>query len=70
MRHPCRAGRRVRLHTDWLELVRRDPHLPAEHLPADWPAINAEALFQRLAAACAGAARAAAQQVLDSIPSR
>ncbi|MFF1449746.1 PaaX family transcriptional regulator C-terminal domain-containing protein [Streptomyces sp. NPDC058274] len=56
------------LHTDWLELVRRDPHLPAEHLPADWPAIRAEALFQDLARRCAAPARAEAERVLDAIP--
>jgi phenylacetic acid degradation operon negative regulatory protein len=37
------------LHTDWLDLVRRDPYLPAGHLPPDWPAIRAEELFRDLA---------------------
>ncbi len=37
--------RQLLLHTDWLQLVRQDPHLPAEHLPADWPAIRAEQVF-------------------------
>jgi len=36
------------LHTEWLELVRRDPHLPAEYLPADWPAARAESVFRGL----------------------
>jgi phenylacetic acid degradation operon negative regulatory protein len=35
-------ARQLILHTDWLELVRQDPHLPAEHLAEDWPAIRAE----------------------------
>lgn len=26
-------GRQLLLHTDWLDVVRGDPHLPAEHLP-------------------------------------
>lgn len=56
------------LHTDWLELVRRDPRLPAEHLPADWPAIRAERLFQTLARRCAAGARTQAERVLDTIP--
>ncbi|MGW2323068.1 PaaX family transcriptional regulator [Streptomyces sp. NPDC001233] len=61
-------GGQLLLHTDWLELVRRDPHLPAEHLPADWPAIRAEELFHTLAQRCAAAARAEARRVLDAIP--
>lgn len=24
--------------TEWLEVIRQDPRLPLEHLPADWPA--------------------------------
>ncbi|MFJ3802689.1 PaaX family transcriptional regulator C-terminal domain-containing protein [Streptomyces sp. NPDC090088] len=36
-------------HTDWCDLVRRDPHLPAEHLPGDWPAAAAETVFRGLA---------------------
>ena len=42
-------ARQLLLHTEWLQLVRQDPHLPAEHLPQNWPAIKAESLFQRLA---------------------
>ncbi|MFF5248722.1 PaaX family transcriptional regulator C-terminal domain-containing protein [Streptosporangium sp. NPDC000095] len=38
--------RQLVLHTDWLQLVRQDPHLPAEHLPGDWPAIRAEQVFR------------------------
>ena len=41
--------RHLLLHTDWLEQVRQDPHLPAEHLPEDWPAARAEELFRELA---------------------
>ncbi|MFJ5710637.1 PaaX family transcriptional regulator C-terminal domain-containing protein [Streptomyces sp. NPDC093105] len=42
-------GRQLLLHTDWLELVRRDPYLPAEHLPEEWPAEAAERTFRTLA---------------------
>ncbi|MEU8358376.1 PaaX family transcriptional regulator C-terminal domain-containing protein [Nonomuraea sp. NPDC048882] len=42
-------ARQLLLHTDWLQLIRQDPHLPAEHLPPDWPAIRAEQVFHRLA---------------------
>lgn len=61
-------GEQLLLHTDWLDLVRADPRLPAEHLPADWPAIRAERLFQTLARRCATAARAEAERVLDTVP--
>ncbi|TDE56339.1 PaaX family transcriptional regulator [Nonomuraea mesophila] len=42
-------ARQLLLHTDWLQLIRQDPHLPAEHLPRDWPAIRAEHVFHTLA---------------------
>ncbi|HTJ69741.1 MAG TPA: PaaX family transcriptional regulator C-terminal domain-containing protein [Actinospica sp.] len=34
--------------SDWLRVIRDDPRLPVEHLPADWPAADAEALFLRV----------------------
>jgi phenylacetic acid degradation operon negative regulatory protein len=55
------------LHTDWLDVVRRDLHLPAEHLPADWPGIRAERLFRRLALRCEEPARARAAGTLDCV---
>jgi phenylacetic acid degradation operon negative regulatory protein len=53
---------------DWLQVIRRDPHLPVEHLPADWPAVHAQATFMRLRNALLEPAAALAQQVLDTIP--
>ncbi|KOG36745.1 MULTISPECIES: PaaX family transcriptional regulator C-terminal domain-containing protein [Streptomyces] len=53
------------LHTDWLDLVRRDPHLPAEHLPGEWPAEHAEALFRELSARFEPGARRIAEEILD-----
>lgn len=58
-------GRQLLLHTDWLDLVRRDPHLPAEHLPAEWPAARAEALFRDLAARYEPGALQTAAEILD-----
>ncbi|GLW54388.1 PaaX family transcriptional regulator [Kitasatospora phosalacinea] len=58
--------RQLLLHTDWLELVRRDPHLPAEHLPADWPAIRAEELFRTIARQVAAAAGQEAARLMDT----
>lgn len=63
-------GRQLLLHTDWLGLVRRDPHLPAEHLPPDWPAIRAEELFRRLAHEVAAAAEEEAGRLMDAIPAQ
>ncbi|MFE5908174.1 PaaX family transcriptional regulator C-terminal domain-containing protein [Streptomyces wedmorensis] len=53
------------LHTDWLDLVRRDPHLPAEHLPGEWPAEHAETLFRELSARFEPGARRIAEEILD-----
>ena len=36
------------LQTDWLQAVRRDPRLPRRHLPPDWPAEPAHAVFREL----------------------
>ncbi|MEW5629910.1 PaaX family transcriptional regulator C-terminal domain-containing protein [Streptomyces hydrogenans] len=58
-------GRQLLLHTDWLELVRRDPYLPAEHLPADWPAEDAERTFRTLSKRYEPGARHTAETLLD-----
>ncbi|MCO6003674.1 PaaX family transcriptional regulator [Actinoallomurus purpureus] len=60
-------ARQLLLHTDWLDLVRRDPHLPAEHLPGDWPAVRAEKVFHSLAHRYEEPARAGAAAILDGI---
>ncbi|WP_246239517.1 PaaX family transcriptional regulator C-terminal domain-containing protein [Acrocarpospora corrugata] len=59
--------RQLSLHTDWLQLVRQDPHLPAEHLPADWPAIRAEQVFHTRAEEYERPARNVADGVLDEL---
>lgn len=58
-------GRQLLLHTDWLDLVRRDPHLPAEHLPEEWPAARAEAVFRELAERFDPEAKRIAEEILD-----
>ena len=55
------------LHTDWLDLVRRDPHLPVEYLPADWPGVRAERVFRRLALRYEEPARLRAAEILDAV---
>ncbi|GII79972.1 PaaX family transcriptional regulator [Sphaerisporangium rufum] len=64
---PDNLARQLLLHTDWLQLVRQDPHLPAEHLPGDWPAIRAEQTFQSLAQAYDRPAADLATGVLDTV---
>lgn len=34
--------------TEWLDVIRQDPRLPVEHLPADWPAAPAQRAFRDL----------------------
>ncbi len=46
---PDDLARQLIIHTDWLQLVRQNPRLPAAYLPADWPAFRAEHVFQTLA---------------------
>ncbi len=55
------------LQTEWLQVIRRDPRLPAQHLPAGWPAEPAWRLFRALYAELDPQARAAVA-ALDVIP--
>ncbi len=64
---PDDLARQLVLHTDWLQLVRQDPHLPAEHLDADWPAIRAEGLFRDLARHYDTTASPLAEQAIEQI---
>ncbi|XVV00641.1 PaaX family transcriptional regulator [Actinosynnema sp. CA-248983] len=65
---PDDLARQLLLHTEWLQLVRQDPRLPAEHLPEGWPAIRAEQVFRALAQAYQRPAWSIAESVLDTIP--
>ena len=56
------------LSSDWLQVIRADPRLPAEHLPADWPAAKAESLFVELDKTVAQPAAEIARQILDLRP--
>jgi phenylacetic acid degradation operon negative regulatory protein len=64
---PGELAGQLLLHTDWLGLVRQDPHLPAEHLPADWPAARAESVFRGLARRWERPAAQSAAQLLDTL---
>ena len=45
---PGDLARQVCLITEWRHIIREDPLLPADYLPADWPALEAARLFHRL----------------------
>jgi phenylacetic acid degradation operon negative regulatory protein len=59
---------RLSLIAEWLNAIRRDPRLPVEHLPRDWPAVRAQKVFRDLEAAYAEPARATAATLLDFQP--
>jgi len=65
---PDDLARQLVLHTDWLRLVRSDPHLPAEHLPENWPAIRAEEVFHTLATDYDKRTKAIAASALETTP--
>ena len=56
------------LDADWLQVIGGDPRLPLEHLPADWPAAEAEALFLRIDRRVDKEAARIAEQLLDVRP--
>ncbi|MEV3853994.1 PaaX family transcriptional regulator C-terminal domain-containing protein [Streptomyces sp. NPDC050095] len=61
---------RLRLAADWLGVIRRDPRLPVEHLPKDWPAGPAQDLFRAVHARLDGPAKDAARRVIETVPVR
>lgn len=61
---------RLRLSTEWLRLVRRDPRLPVKHLADDWPAERAEKTFRAVHDRLTPGAREAAERLLDLVPVR
>jgi len=56
------------LFTEWLQIVRADPRLPAQHLPGQWPAAAAEDLFRAANDLVDEPARHRAEQLLDTVP--
>jgi phenylacetic acid degradation operon negative regulatory protein len=61
-------SRETLLHAEWLLLIREDPRLPLDLLPADWPGVKAEQLFWMLRDQLAGPAAKLAGEVLDTLP--
>jgi len=65
---PDDLARELLLLTEWLQIIRRDPRLPVDHLPPDWPAVRAETVFRELHRRYQTPARAIAEEILDTIP--
>ncbi|MFJ4283103.1 PaaX family transcriptional regulator C-terminal domain-containing protein [Streptomyces massasporeus] len=61
---------RLRLQTEWLQIVRRDPRLPVGHLPDDWPAEQAEKTFRTVHERLSPLAHEASERLLDLVPAR
>ncbi|GAA2203915.1 PaaX family transcriptional regulator C-terminal domain-containing protein [Streptomyces bangladeshensis] len=61
---------RLRLQTEWLQVIRRDPRLPVRHLPDDWPAEEAEKTFRTVHERLTPLAREASGRLLDLVPVR
>ncbi|MDK1348551.1 PaaX family transcriptional regulator C-terminal domain-containing protein [Streptomyces sp. 378] len=61
---------RLRLQTEWLRIVRRDPRLPVGHLPDDWPAEQAEKTFRTVHERLSPLARDASERLLHLVPVR
>ncbi|GAA4953208.1 PaaX family transcriptional regulator C-terminal domain-containing protein [Actinoplanes utahensis] len=59
---------RLSLIAEWLGAIRRDPRLPVEHLPPDWPAVRAQKLFRDLESSSLAPATAIAATLLDLRP--
>ncbi|MGH1565447.1 PaaX family transcriptional regulator [Mumia sp. DW29H23] len=60
-------ARQLVLHTDWLQVVRETPRLPAPLLPQQPVAGQAERLFRTLAAAYEASAAVVAAELLDVV---
>lgn len=57
----------LRLSTQWLRIIRYDPRVPLRYLPADWPAIEAQALYRTLHGERRKEAAVLAREVLDTV---
>lgn len=64
---PHDLARELWLLGEWLTLVRRDPGLPVEHLPAGWPAVHAEQVALRLREQYHDGAEQVAEQLIEVI---
>ncbi|WP_252436128.1 PaaX family transcriptional regulator [Pseudonocardia humida] len=65
---PDRLAQHLALQTDWLQVIRQDPRLPARHLPRDWPAAHAQEVFRTFYSELDPEARTIAARILDLVP--
>lgn len=65
---PDDLARYLWMTTEWLQLVRLDPRLPGDHLPAEWPAMRGKQVLRSLRERYEAPARELAEHGLDSIP--
>lgn len=61
---------RLRLSTEWLQIIRGDPRLPVKHLPDNWPAEQAEKTFRTVYTRLTPLAKESAERLLDLVPVR
>ncbi|WP_117215072.1 PaaX family transcriptional regulator [Allorhizocola rhizosphaerae] len=64
---PDDLARQLWLISEWLLILRDDPRIPLRHLPSDWPAVDAEAVFHRLHDALAAGAQKVLDDVMDAV---
>ncbi|MGP4048688.1 PaaX family transcriptional regulator [Streptomyces sp. 2A115] len=62
-------GTRLRMISEWLDIIRTDPRLPARHLPSDWPARSAQETFHRIAEQTEATAHRMATELLVALRS-
>jgi phenylacetic acid degradation operon negative regulatory protein len=65
---PDNLARQLVLQAEWLQVIRRDPRLPLQHLPEGWPAERAQELFRALNAEYDPEAKQILAEVLDVLP--
>ncbi|WP_173064499.1 PaaX family transcriptional regulator [Phytohabitans houttuyneae] len=68
--HPAAGDdltRQLWLVSEWLLILRDDPRIPVRHLPRDWPAEAAEALFHRCHERLSGPAQQILDEILDAV---
>ncbi len=58
----------LRMTTEWLDIIRKDPRLPIAHLPDDWPAVDAQWVFHQLHERHVTAAESAAAELIETLP--
>lgn len=62
--------RQLWLVSEWLLILRDDPRIPVRHLPPDWPAGAAEAVFRRCHDRLSGSAQRILDEILDAVEIR